>query len=98
VVALKGASTVVAEASGNAFVNPTGNAGMATAGTGDVLTGLVAGFLGQGVPALDAALCGVYVHGLAGDVAAETEGERALVAGDLVRALGRTFRRIGEKA
>ena len=66
---LKGHMTLIA--SGTAvFVNPTGNPGMATGGTGDVLTGLIAGFLAQGLDALDAAVLAVYLHGLAGDLAA----------------------------
>ena len=92
VVALKGARTVVAEPGGEVFVNPTGNAGMATGGSGDVLTGLVAALVGQR-PAdpLGATLAGVYLHGLAGDIAARESGVRALVATDITRHLGRAF-------
>ncbi|MFL6259991.1 MAG: NAD(P)H-hydrate dehydratase [Thermoanaerobaculia bacterium] len=86
VVILKGHMTLVA--SGTAvFVNPTGNPGMATGGTGDVLTGLIAGLLAQGLDALDAAVLGVYLHGLAGDLAASRLGEMALAAGDLIEIL-----------
>ena len=75
-------------ASGTAvFVNPTGNPGMATGGTGDVLTGLIAGLLAQGLDALDAAVLGVYLHGLAGDLAASRLGEMALAANDLIEIL-----------
>jgi NAD(P)H-hydrate epimerase len=92
VVALKGARTVVAEPGGEVFVNPTGNAGMATGGSGDVLTGIVAALVGQRPSdALGAALAGVYLHGLAGDLAARETGARALVATDITRALGRAF-------
>ena len=86
IVILKGHMTLVA--SGTAvFVNPTGNPGMATGGTGDVLTGLIAGLLAQGLDALDAAVLGVYLHGLAGDLAASRLGEMALAAGDLIEIL-----------
>lgn len=86
IVVLKGRLTLVA--SGTAvFVNPTGNPGMATGGTGDVLTGLIAGFVAQGMDALDATLLAVYLHGLAGDLAASRLGETALAAGDLVEML-----------
>ncbi|HET9211275.1 MAG TPA: NAD(P)H-hydrate dehydratase [Thermoanaerobaculia bacterium] len=86
VVILKGHMTLVA--SGTAvFVNPTGNPGMATGGTGDVLTGLIAGLLAQGLDALDAAVLGVYLHGLAGDLAASRLGEIPLAANDLIEIL-----------
>jgi NAD(P)H-hydrate epimerase len=86
IVILKGHMTLVA--SGTAvFVNPTGNPGMATGGTGDVLTGLIAGLLAQGLDALDEAVLGVYLHGLAGDLAASRLGEMALAANDLIEIL-----------
>ncbi|MFH1569011.1 MAG: NAD(P)H-hydrate dehydratase [Gemmatimonadota bacterium] len=80
---LKGAPTVVAAADGRIFVNPTGNAGMATAGSGDVLTGLVAGLLAQGLEPLEAACAGAYIHGSAGDRARERLGEWGMKAGDI---------------
>ncbi len=89
---LKGARTLVANPDGRLWVNPTGNSGMATAGSGDVLTGVIAGLLAQGAGPLEAALAGVYVHGKAGDLAAAASGERALVAGDLPNFLGAAFR------
>jgi hydroxyethylthiazole kinase-like uncharacterized protein yjeF len=90
IVVLKGHLTLVA--SGTAvFVNPTGNPGMATGGTGDVLTGLVAGLLAQGLDALDATLVAVYLHGLAGDLAAGRLGEAPLAAGDLIETLPAAF-------
>ena len=90
IVVLKGHLTLVA--SGTAvFVNPTGNPGMATGGTGDVLTGLIAGFLAQGLDALDATLVAVYLHGLAGDLAASRLGEAPLAAGDLIEILPAAF-------
>jgi ADP-dependent NAD(P)H-hydrate dehydratase / NAD(P)H-hydrate epimerase len=92
VVILKGARSVVADADGRAFVNPTGNPGMASGGMGDALTGIVGGLLAQGLPALDAARLGVYLHGLAGDLAAEKTGEASLVCSDLIDALPRALR------
>jgi NAD(P)H-hydrate epimerase len=68
-------------------VNPTGNPGMASAGMGDVLTGLVAGFMAQGVPAYDAARLGAFVHGMAGDRASEARGQHSLLASDVVEAV-----------
>ncbi len=94
VVVLKGARTLTATEGGRVSVNPTGNAGMATGGAGDVLTGLIGGLLAQGVDAEDAAVSGVYLHGLAGDLAAEVTGGRALAAGDLIDALGAAFQAV----
>jgi NAD(P)H-hydrate epimerase len=91
IVVLKGHLTLVA--SGTAvFVNPTGNPGMATGGVGDVLTGLLAGLLAQGLDALDATLLAVYLHGLAGDLAAGRLREGNLAADDLIRILPGAFR------
>ena len=87
VVVLKGARTVVASSDGRAFINPTGNPGMASGGTGDVLTGVIGGFLAQGVEPLEAAKLAVYLHGLAGDLVARELGEVSLVATDLLEAL-----------
>jgi len=94
ILVLKGDRTIVADPSGETWVNPTGNPGMATGGTGDILTGIVAGMIAQN-PArvFQAVLSAVYLHGLAGDIARETTGERSLVATDLVRALPEAFRR-----
>jgi NAD(P)H-hydrate epimerase len=71
------------------YFNSTGNPGMATAGSGDVLTGIILGILAQGIPPEDAAIAGVYLHGLAGDLAAKEKSEIALIAGDIVECLGR---------
>jgi NAD(P)H-hydrate epimerase len=81
---LKGARTVVAHPDGRAAVCPTGNPGMATAGAGDVLTGMLVGLLAQGLTPWDAACAGVYLHGLAGDLAAARIGEAGLIAGDVI--------------
>ncbi len=86
-VVLKGARTLVASPDGTFYVNPTGNPGMATAGTGDVLTGVISSFLAQGLEARDAALLGAYAHGLAGDKASGAKGYAGLIAGDLIEAL-----------
>lgn len=88
VVVLKGAYTAVGTPEGQVHFNATGNPGMATGGTGDVLTGLLTGLRAQGFSAEDAAIFGVYQHGLAGDRAAEARGQSALIAGDLVEHLG----------
>ncbi len=87
VTVLKGARTLIAEPSGRVYMNPTGNSGMATGGTGDVLSGTIGGLLAQGLSPLDAAVCGVYVHGRAGDIAASTVGMAGMIAGDVLRAL-----------
>lgn len=87
VLALKGARTLIAREDGAIFINPTGNPGMATGGTGDVLAGLCGALLGQGLSTEDAAVAGVYVHGLAGDLAAARRGRLGLVASDLLDGL-----------
>jgi NAD(P)H-hydrate epimerase len=83
-IVLKGARTVVARPDGMIAVCPTGNPGMATAGTGDVLTGMIVGLLAQGLTPWDAACTGTYFHGLAGDLAAAQIGQAAMTAGDLI--------------
>jgi hydroxyethylthiazole kinase-like uncharacterized protein yjeF len=87
ILVLKGARTVIAEPEGQVAICPTGNPGMASAGMGDVLTGIIAGLLAQGLSAWDAARAGVYLHGLAGDLAAATIGEPGLIAGDVITAI-----------
>jgi hydroxyethylthiazole kinase-like uncharacterized protein yjeF len=92
IVVLKGHRTLITAPDGTVWVNPTGNPGMATGGTGDVLTGLVAGLLAQHPEnALLATALAVYLHGLAGDLAAESLGENSLVATDLIRFLPAAF-------
>ena len=90
IVALKGAGTVVTDGE-RAYVNRTGNPGMATGGTGDVLTGVITALMGQGLNDFDAAVLGVYVHGLAGDIAAEKVGQVSLMTTDVVESLSDAF-------
>ena len=84
ITVLKGAGTIIAEPSGDIYINSTGNPGMASGGTGDVLTGMIAGLIAQRCPSPDAAIAGVFLHGLAGDLAAKDRGEAGLIAGDVI--------------
>lgn len=98
IVVLKGHRTLIAQPDGEAWVNTTGNPGMATGGTGDILTGMVAGMIAQNPSRIVEAVAGAaYLHGLAGDIACETMGEQSLVATDLIKALPEAFRRAREK-
>jgi len=90
VLSLKGRGTIV-HGEASYFVNTTGNPGMATGGAGDVLTGIVTSFLGQGFAAYEAAVLGTYLHGLAGDLAARARGEASLVASDIIEHLCDAF-------
>ena len=92
IVVLKGAGTVVTDGE-KVYINKTGNPGMATAGSGDVLTGAITALLGQELSGFDAAVLGVYIHGLAGDIAAEKIGQVSLIATDIAQALGDAFMR-----
>jgi len=83
-VVLKGYRTLVATPEGKTFINPTGNPGMATAGSGDVLSGMIASMIIQEENILDAILAAVYVHGLSGDIGAARLGERPLTAGNII--------------
>jgi NAD(P)H-hydrate epimerase len=94
VVVLKGAHTGIAFPDGSYWFNTTGNPGMATGGSGDVLTGMITGLLAQGLKSTDAALAGVYLHGLAGDLAVEALSEEALLASDLLLYMGEAFREL----
>ncbi|MFA6309397.1 MAG: NAD(P)H-hydrate dehydratase [Clostridia bacterium] len=87
VLVLKGSRTVIAMPDGNVFINLTGNSGLATAGTGDVLTGVITGLIAQGARPEDAAVAGAYLHGLAGDLAAADKTEYGMIAGDVVEML-----------
>ncbi|HSS98672.1 MAG TPA: NAD(P)H-hydrate dehydratase [Terriglobales bacterium] len=99
IVVLKGNRTLVAAPDGDIWVNVTGNPGMATGGTGDILTGMTAGLMAQNPKNIfEAVLCAVYLHGLAGDVARESMGEHSLTATDLLRVLPEAFRRARKAA
>jgi ADP-dependent NAD(P)H-hydrate dehydratase / NAD(P)H-hydrate epimerase len=97
IVVLKGANTSVSEQGGSVFFNPTGNPGMATAGSGDVLTGMILSLLTQGYSPVVAARTAVYIHGLAADIALENGSEESLIASDIIDNIGNAFRRIRNK-
>ena len=97
ILILKGAHTLIVFPNGKLFFNSTGNPGMATAGSGDVLTGIIAGLLAQGYAPEQAAKIAVYLHGRAGDLALTVESEESLIAGDIIFRLGEAFRSIREK-
>jgi NAD(P)H-hydrate epimerase len=94
VVVLKGAPTITCSPAGERVLNATGNPGMATIGTGDVLAGLIAGLVAQGLPPFEAAYAGVFLHGRAGDFAAEQYGERSLLASDVLNNVSRAVKTI----
>ncbi len=93
-ILLKGAHSSIACPNGNCYFNSTGNPGMATGGSGDVLTGIITAFLTQHYSPLEAAMLGVYLHGFAGDLAAEEHGFESMIAGDIVKYLGKAFAKI----
>jgi len=95
-ILLKGHYSALCTPDGKVYFNPTGNAGMATAGSGDVLTGIIAGLLAQGYSQEDASLIGMYLHGLAGDLAVRDLGQESLIASDLIEYLPKAFARIKE--
>lgn len=97
-VVLKGGHTCIGTPEGNLYFNNTGNPGMATGGTGDVLTGIITALAAQKYMPLEACLLGVYVHGLAGDLAKEQKGEIALIASDLIESLGASFLKLSKSA
>jgi ADP-dependent NAD(P)H-hydrate dehydratase / NAD(P)H-hydrate epimerase len=94
ILVLKGAYTMVVNPEGACHFNTTGNPGMATAGSGDVLTGIILALLGKGIPPQDAAIAGVYLHGLAGDLACRQEGEESMIASDIIANLGAAFKKL----
>jgi ADP-dependent NAD(P)H-hydrate dehydratase / NAD(P)H-hydrate epimerase len=99
IVVLKGHRTLIAQPDGMVWVNTTGNPGMATGGTGDILTGMIAGFIAQNpMRVFQAVIAAVHLHGLAGDIARETMGEQSLVATDLVKTLPEAIRRARRNA
>jgi NAD(P)H-hydrate epimerase len=93
-VVLKGANTCISKPDGKCFFNTTGNPGMATGGSGDVLTGIILGLLAQHYHPQEACVLGVFLHGLAGDVAAKKHSHEAMIAGDIIEGLGKAFRLI----
>ena len=95
-VVLKGARTVVARPDGTVAICPTGNPGMATAGTGDVLTGMMVGLLAQGVPAWEAACAATYLHGTAGNLAAVRKGQAGMIAGDVIEEIPYALRLVSQ--
>ncbi|HBR02975.1 MAG TPA: bifunctional ADP-dependent NAD(P)H-hydrate dehydratase/NAD(P)H-hydrate epimerase, partial [Ruminiclostridium sp.] len=95
-VVLKGAGTVIATNDGRTAINATGNNGMATAGAGDVLAGMIVSLLGQGMSPYDAAAAGAYMHGLAGDLAAREKGMPGLMAQDIASHIPGAFKHILE--
>ena len=96
IVVIKGAYSKIVLPNGQIFVNPTGNPGMATAGSGDVLTGMILSLLAQGYSPADAALLGVYLHGLAGDLAASNLGMESVLASDIVNHIPSAFKKVKE--
>jgi NAD(P)H-hydrate epimerase len=93
-VILKGAYTAVCTPGGNVYFNGNGNPGMATAGSGDVLTGIILGLLAQGYTPETASAAGVFIHGAAGDHAARLQSEESMIAGDIIEMLGKAFRQM----
>lgn len=94
VTVLKGAGTLVATPNGKTYINTTGNPGMATGGSGDVLSGIIGALAGQGCSCLAAAACGVYIHGLAGDIASKALGEYGMIASDIAAMTGIAIQKI----
>ncbi|MDP4680239.1 MAG: bifunctional ADP-dependent NAD(P)H-hydrate dehydratase/NAD(P)H-hydrate epimerase, partial [Cyclobacteriaceae bacterium] len=85
------AYTSISDANGKVYFNSTGNPGMATGGSGDVLTGIITSLMGQGYNSLESALFGAYLHGLAGNLFAEQESEEGLIASDIINLLPKAF-------
>lgn len=94
IIVLKGRYTCIAVPDGKIFINQTGNPGMATGGSGDVLTGILTGLLAQGYTSRDAAILGVYLHGISGDIAAQNLSEESMIASDICKYLGKAFLKV----
>lgn len=97
IIVCKGANTTISTPSGDVFFNSTGNPGMATGGSGDVLTGIILSLLSQGYKPADAAITGVYLHGLAGDIAASESSYESIIASDIINCIGKAFNEIRRK-
>ncbi|MES1249543.1 MAG: ADP/ATP-dependent (S)-NAD(P)H-hydrate dehydratase, partial [Chitinophaga rupis] len=97
IIVLKGHYSLIAMPGGKSYFNSTGNPGMAKGGSGDVLTGILTALLGQSYSPGEAALLGVYLHGLAGDLAAETHSQEAMLPSDLTDHLGKAFQIIPKR-
>ncbi|MEK7702470.1 MAG: NAD(P)H-hydrate dehydratase [Nitrospirota bacterium] len=97
IVVLKGAHTIIADPAGSVFISNTGNPGMATAGVGDVLTGMIGGFLAQGVDPIQSAIFGVVLHGIAGDIAAQKNGQISLIASDIIKKIPKAILTVMDK-
>ena len=95
ITVLKGSGTIIASPNGQALLNTTGNSGMATGGSGDVLAGMTAGLLAQGKSAFDCAAAAVYLHGLAGDFAAEKLGKISMLPSDIIDCIAQAFKSSG---
>ncbi|MFQ5842882.1 MAG: NAD(P)H-hydrate dehydratase, partial [Thermodesulfobacteriota bacterium] len=93
---LKGSRTIIAQPDGNIHINPSGNPGMASGDTGDVLTGMMGGLVCQGFPPASAAVTATYIHGLAGDLVADEKGEMALIATDIIEKIPHVLREMGK--
>lgn len=98
IIIVKGHHSFIATPDGKGFFNNTGNAGMATAGSGDVLTGILTGLLAQGYSSVETAILGVYLHGLAGDFAAEDISMESMIAGDIIKYTGNAFKQLKDKS
>lgn len=95
---LKGHRTIVATPQGSVYINATGNPGMASAGQGDVLTGIISGFIAQEIPMLESILAGVYIHGMAGDIALSEMGEKGLIASDVINNLPKAIKTVSRES
>jgi NAD(P)H-hydrate epimerase len=93
-IVLKGHHTLITTPFKKAYFNSTGNAGMAKGGSGDVLSGILTGLVAQGYEPLEACLFGVYLHGMAGDIAADKFSKDAMIAGDIINCMGDAFKQI----
>lgn len=93
---LKGARTIIGSPHGDILINVSGNSGMATAGMGDILTGIITSLVAQGVPLLDATILGVYIHGYTGDIMSKRKGEYSLIASDIVEGISQVFKELSK--